>query len=235
MLLADMLCLTHKISDRLPQGDPWRLTSLSIHGTSLILLYAISSLSHAHDGSRRGTLTRLDHCTIYLLIAGTYTPFTLVTLRGPWGWSLFGVVWGLALLGILIDLLWKQDRRILPVVIYLIMGWLVVFAIKPLRILMDPMGFGLLVTGGLVYTLTLQPGISRIHVEIPNLLKIMKSLNPAVSTDFTIFLYFHALPPSNSLKFKYPYYKGIDLALYQPREIENQAFTAGRRAPLHSQ
>lgn len=136
-----------------PQGDPWRLTSLSIYGTSLILLYGISSLSHAHDGSRRGTLTRLDHCTIYLLIAGTYTPFTLVTLRGPWGWSLFGVVWGLALLGILIDLLWKQDRRILPVIIYLIMGWLVVFAIKPLRILMDPMGFGLLVTGGLVYTL----------------------------------------------------------------------------------
>jgi hemolysin III len=136
-----------------PQGDLWRLTSLSIYGTSLILLYAISSLSHAHDGSRRGTLTRLDHCTIYLLIAGTYTPFTLVTLRGPWGWSLFGVVWGLALLGILVDLLWKQDRRILPVVIYLIMGWLVVFAIKPLRILLDPMGFGLLVTGGLVYTL----------------------------------------------------------------------------------
>ena len=133
-----------------PQGDHWRLTSLSIYGTSLILLYAISSLSHAHDGSRRGTLTRLDHCTIYLLIAGTYTPFTLVTLRGPWGWSLFGVVWGLALLGILVDLLWKQDRRILPVVIYLIMGWLVVFAIKPLRILLDPLGFGLLVTGGLV-------------------------------------------------------------------------------------
>jgi len=136
-----------------PHGDPLRLTSLSIYGTSLILLYAISSLSHAHDGSRRGTLTRLDRCTIYLLIAGTYTPFTLVTLRGPWGWSLFGVVWGLALLGILVDLLWKQDRRILPVVIYLIMGWLVVFAIKPLRILLDPMGFGLLVTGGLVYTL----------------------------------------------------------------------------------
>ena len=136
-----------------PQGDPWRLTSLSIYGTSLILLYAISSLSHAHDGSRRGILTRLDHCIIYLLIAGTYTPFTLVTLRGPWGWSLFGVVWGLALLGILIDLLWKQDRRILPVVIYLIMGWLVVFAIEPLRILLDPMGFDLLVTGGLAYTL----------------------------------------------------------------------------------
>ncbi|HZX32395.1 MAG TPA: hemolysin III family protein [Rhodocyclaceae bacterium] len=136
-----------------PPGDPWRLISLSIYGTSLILLYAISSLSHAHDGSRRGTLTRLDHCSIYLLIAGTYTPFTLVTLRGPWGWSLFGAVWGLALLGILIDLRWKPDKRILPVVIYLIMGWLVVFAIKPLRILMDPVGFGLLVTGGLVYTI----------------------------------------------------------------------------------
>lgn len=136
-----------------PQGDLWRLTSLGIYGTSLILLYAISSLAHAHDGSRRGPLTRLDHCTIYLLIAGTYTPFALVTLRGPWGWSLFGVEWGLALLGILFDLLWKQDRRILPVLIYLIMGWLVLFAIEPLRILLDPMGFDLLVAGGIVYTL----------------------------------------------------------------------------------
>lgn len=136
-----------------PQGDPWRLTSFSIYGTSLILLYAISSLSHGYDGSRRGTLTRLDHCTIYLLIAGTYTPFTLVTLRGPWGWSLFGVVWGLALLGILVDLLWKQDRRIVPVIIYLVMGWLVVFAIEPLRAVMAPRGFALLVAGGVVYTL----------------------------------------------------------------------------------
>lgn len=136
-----------------PSGDPWRLTSLSVYGSSLILLYAISSLSHAHDGRRRGTLTRLDHCTIYLLIAGSYTPFTLVTLRGAWGWSLFGVVWGLALVGILIDLLWKQDRRIVPVVIYLIMGWLVVFAIKPLRELLDPNGFALLAAGGLAYTL----------------------------------------------------------------------------------
>src|SRR5574337_1361320 len=83
-----------------PQGDSWRLISLGIYGTSLILLYALSSLSHAHDGRRRGILTRLDHCSIYLLIAGTYTPFTLVTLRGPWGWSLFGVIWALAALGI---------------------------------------------------------------------------------------------------------------------------------------
>lgn len=101
----------------------------------------------------RGILTRLDHCTIYLLIAGTYTPFTLVTLRGPWGWSLFGVVWGLAVIGILVDLLWKQDRRIVPVLIYLVMGWLVVIAIEPLRAALDPAGFGLLVAGGVAYTL----------------------------------------------------------------------------------
>ena len=136
-----------------PAGDAWRVTSFSIYGTALILLYAISSLSHGYEGGRRGILTRLDHCTIYLLIAGTYTPFTLVTLRGPWGWSLFGVVWGLALAGILVDLLWKQDRRIVPVVIYLTMGWLVVFAIEPLRAALDPMGFGLLVAGGVAYTL----------------------------------------------------------------------------------
>ncbi len=136
-----------------PAGDPWRLTSFSIYDASLVLLYAISSLSHGYEGGRRGILTRLDHCTIYLLIAGTYTPFTLVTLRGPWGWSLFGVVWGLALIGILVDLLWKQDRRIVPVVIYLVMGWLVVFAIEPLRAALDPKGFGLLVAGGVAYTL----------------------------------------------------------------------------------
>jgi hemolysin III len=134
-------------------GDLWRLSSFSIYGASLILLYAISSLSHGYEGRRRGILTRLDHCTIYLLIAGTYTPFTLVTLRGPWGWSLFGVVWGLALIGILVDLLWKQDRRIVPVLIYLVMGWLVVFAIEPLRAALDPTGFGLLVAGGVAYTL----------------------------------------------------------------------------------
>lgn len=135
-----------------PAGDPWRLTSFSIYGASLILLYAISSLSHGYEGRRRGILTRLDHCTIYLLIAGTYTPFTLVTLRGPWGWSLFGVVWGLAALGSLQELWLKDGARILSVVIYVLMGWAALAALFPLLDALGTSGFAWVAAGGVLYT-----------------------------------------------------------------------------------
>ena len=134
-------------------GDSWKQVSVAIYGVTLVLLYSTSTLYHSVQGPAKRLMQKLDHLSIYLLIAGSYTPFCLVSLRGPWGWSLFGVVWGLAVIGILVDLLWKQDRRIVPVVIYLTMGWLVVFAIEPLRAALDPMGFGLLVAGGVAYTL----------------------------------------------------------------------------------
>ncbi len=133
------------------QGDGWKIISFSIYGATLVLLYLFSTLYH---GIRRGktVLRKLDHGAIYLLIAGSYTPFTLVTLRGPLGWTIFGVVWGLAALGIVIDLLLADRRRILPVVIYLLMGWLAVFALKPLLRALPLNGFWWLLAGGLLYT-----------------------------------------------------------------------------------
>ncbi len=133
------------------RGDPWKIVSLSIYGATLVLLYLFSTLYH---GIRRGkaVLRKFDHGAIYLLIAGSYTPFTLVTLRGPLGWSIFGVVWGLALLGIVVDLFFADRRRIIPVVIYLLMGWLVVVALKPLLHTLPVNGFRWLLAGGLLYT-----------------------------------------------------------------------------------
>ena len=87
------------------EADPWRIVSFSLYGATLVLVYVASMLYHgARDGRAKDVLRRLDHCSIYLLIAGTYTPFTLVTLHGPWGWSLFGAVWGLAVVGIVQEL-----------------------------------------------------------------------------------------------------------------------------------
>ena len=114
------------------QGDPWKIVSFSIYGATLVALYFFSTLYHSTRGKAKTIFQTLDHAAIYLLIAGTYTPFTLVTLRGVWGWSLFGVIWGLAVIGMLQDLLLARRRSILSVVIYLLMGWLIVVAIRPL-------------------------------------------------------------------------------------------------------
>ncbi|MDQ8203955.1 hemolysin III family protein [Pelagicoccus sp. SDUM812003] len=134
------------------QGDPWKIVSFSVYGASLLLLYAFSSLYHSIRGPAKRLFQTFDHLAIYLLIAGTYTPFTLVTLRGPWGWSLFGAVWGLALLGILLETRFKSEKRILPVVVYIGMGWLIAIAFKPLLSALPPRGITLLVAGGLLYS-----------------------------------------------------------------------------------
>ena len=104
-------------------GDPWKVISVSIYGVTLVLLYSFSALYHSLRGRAKNILRKLDHHSIYLLIGGSYTPFCLVTLRGPWGWSLFGVVWGLAVLGSLQEMKSKSGARILSVVIYIVMGW----------------------------------------------------------------------------------------------------------------
>jgi len=136
------------------QGDAWKLVSFSVYGTSLILLYLFSALYHGTRGRAKPILAKFDHAAIYLLIAGSYTPFTLVTLRGAWGWSLFGMIWGLAVLGIVVDSLQnKNARRILPVTIYIVMGWLVLIAFKPLSAALPSAGVLWLVAGGLFYTL----------------------------------------------------------------------------------
>ncbi len=133
-------------------GDPWKVVSVSIYGTTLVLLYSFSALYHGLHGRIKDTLRKLDHHSIYLLIAGTYTPFCLVTLRGPWGWSLLGVVWGLAALGMLQELRPRSGARILSVVIYVAMGWVAIVALIPLLQALGPAGFAWLVGGGLFYT-----------------------------------------------------------------------------------
>jgi hemolysin III len=134
------------------QGDPWKIVSFSVYGTTLLILYLFSTLYHSLRGKAKAVFRKLDHAAIYLLIAGTYTPLTLVTLRGGWGWSLFGAVWGLAIFGIVLDSLPRKGRRILPIVVYLLMGWLVVIALRPLVRALPVGGIVWVVAGGLLYT-----------------------------------------------------------------------------------
>jgi hemolysin III len=133
-------------------GDPWKVVSVSIYGTTLVLLYSFSALYHSLRGHAKDVLRELDHHGIYLLIAGSYTPFCLVTLRGPWGWSLFGVVWGLAVAGSLQELRPQSEARILSVVIYVVMGWVALAALVPLLRALGPAGFAWVAGGGVCYT-----------------------------------------------------------------------------------
>ncbi|KIF81440.1 PAQR family membrane homeostasis protein TrhA [Noviherbaspirillum autotrophicum] len=133
-------------------GDPWKIVSFSIYGAMLITLYVTSTLYHSVRGHAKDVMRKLDHCAIYLLIAGSYTPFTLVSLRGPWGWSLFGTIWGLALLGVVQELWLARGARILSLVIYVLMGWLALVAIVPLISALSWDGFVWLAAGGLFYT-----------------------------------------------------------------------------------
>jgi hemolysin III len=134
-------------------GDPWRIVSFSIYGAMLLTLYLVSTLYHSAAGGIKNVLRKFDHCAIYLLIAGSYTPFALVTLRGPWGWSLFGTVWGLALLGVLQEVWLARGARILSLAIYLLMGWLAIIAVVPLVNALSWNGFLWLAGGGLLYTI----------------------------------------------------------------------------------
>jgi hemolysin III len=147
------------------QGDPWKIVSFSIYGATLVLLYSFSTLYHSLRGVAKKVFQKIDHTAIYLLIAGTYTPFTLVTLRGAWGWSLFGVVWALAIIGIIQDILYGQGRRVLSVVIYLLMGWLAVIAIRPLMHVLPGAGIAWLVAGGVSYTIGVL--FFALHEKIP--------------------------------------------------------------------
>ena len=136
------------------QIDPWKLVSLGLYGTTLVLLYTASTLYHGvqHQPWKR-RFQLLDHCAIYLLIAGTYTPFLLVNMRGPTGWMLFAAVWGLALGGITCKLLWPQRFAISRVVIYLLMGWMIVLAAEEMAASLSVTGIALLAAGGIFYTL----------------------------------------------------------------------------------
>ena len=135
-------------------SDGIGITSVSVYGATLVLLYAISTSYHSVRGRAKRVLRKLDHLSIYLLIAGSYTPFTLVTLNGAWGWSLFGVSWGLAAFGIAQELTIgrKSEKRLLSMILYMVMGWLVVVAMYPLLQTLPAWGLFWLVLGGLLYS-----------------------------------------------------------------------------------
>jgi hemolysin III len=133
-------------------GDAWKIVSFAIYGAALFLLYGTSTLYHSLRGRAKPILRKLDHCSIYVLIAGTYTPFALMTLRGAWGWTLFGLEWGLAALGIAQEFLFGKGRRRLSVAIYVIMGWMGVAALRPLAAGLGASGLAWLLAGGLLYT-----------------------------------------------------------------------------------
>jgi hemolysin III len=133
-------------------GDPWKIVSVAIYGFTLLLLYSISTIYHSVRGRAKVIMRKLDHLSIYLLIAGSYTPFCLVTLRGAWGWSLFGTVWGLALIGMLQEIKPRSEARVLSIVIYALMGWIVLVAVKPLLAVLGAVGFAWLAAGGFLYT-----------------------------------------------------------------------------------
>ncbi|HSP14140.1 MAG TPA: hemolysin III family protein [Thermoanaerobaculia bacterium] len=133
-------------------GGPRAIAALSIYGAMMIVMYLSSTLYHSVRGPMKKVFHVFDHCAIYLLIAGTYTPFTLLALRGAWGWWLFGIVWSLALAGILKDIFLHNRYRVLSVILYVLMGWLVVVAFGPLQRSVPPPGILWLAAGGVFYT-----------------------------------------------------------------------------------
>jgi hemolysin III len=133
--------------------DPWRITACAIYASTLVLLYAASLLYHALSATRaRSVLRVLDHSAIFLLIAGTYTPFTLVSLRGPWGWTLLGIVWGLAVAGVTAKAVFGPRWPVISTALYICMGWTVVIALKPLVQHVPPGAIAWLAAGGIAYT-----------------------------------------------------------------------------------
>ena len=134
-------------------GDASHITGCTVFGATLVFLYTASTLYHSFRKPRLKQLLKIvDHCAIFLLIAGTYTPFTLVNLRGLWGWILFGVVWTLSAFGIVFNIIYVNRFKIITVLLYLVMGWICVIAIKPLVMLIPTGGLIWLLAGGLFYT-----------------------------------------------------------------------------------
>jgi len=142
------------ISHARENGNGWHVTSCAVYGSSLVISYGVFTFYHVFKFHKRwGMLFKiLDHSTIYFLIAGTYTPFTLVYLRGNWGWTLFTAVWALTVMGVFFKIHFVHRFKVLAPLIYLFMGWLIIVAIKPAVELIPPDGLRLLLAGGLFYT-----------------------------------------------------------------------------------
>ncbi|MFZ5969324.1 MAG: PAQR family membrane homeostasis protein TrhA [Bacillota bacterium] len=134
-------------------GDIWNIISFSIYGATLVILYLSSTLYHAFpQGKVKNVFEIFDHAAIYLLIAGTYTPLTLISLRGALGWTIFGIVWGMAVIGVIFKAFWVKKFVILSTLLYVLMGWLIVFAMKPLVAAMPTSSMIFLIAGGGLYT-----------------------------------------------------------------------------------
>ncbi len=135
-------------------GDIWRITCFSVYGGTLMILYTASTLYHSFPPGRlKHILKIIDHSAIYLLIAGSYTPFALISLRGAWGWTLFGTIWALALVGIVFKMFFVKRFPILSTITYLAMGWLALIAVRPIINNFPFKGIVWLIAGGLFYTL----------------------------------------------------------------------------------
>lgn len=153
-LLLSIAALLALVAQALTYGDTWQLVSCSVYATSMIALYAASTAYHASREPRlRSRLRTVDHASIYLLIAGTYTPIALITLHGPVGWTIFGVTWGMAVTGIVLKIFFTGRFRLASTLVYVFMGWLIVFFIKPLVGSLPLAGLLWLLAGGLAYTL----------------------------------------------------------------------------------
>jgi len=152
-LLLSIPALVMLILNAAETANPWRIVSFSIFGASMIILYLCSTLLHSITHEKvKDFFEILDHSSIYLLIAGTYTPFVLVAIRGSLGWTLFGIVWALAIIGIVFKCYYVKKYIVTSTILYVIMGWLIVMAIVPLYHAIGMTGFLFLVGGGLLYT-----------------------------------------------------------------------------------
>jgi hemolysin III len=135
------------------RGDARRVVSVSVYGATLVFMYVASTAYHLVTPPRAKRVMRiLDHSSIYLLIAGTYTPVALCAMRGPWGWSLFGVTWGLAVVGVVIKSFYVERYELLSTLLYVVMGWIVLIAVKPLWAALPAGGLAWLLGGGVAYT-----------------------------------------------------------------------------------
>jgi hemolysin III len=153
-LLLSMVAIVLLVTRASNYGNTWHIMSVAIFGASLISLYAASTTYHSATRAQlRARLRIIDHATIYLLIAGTYTPFTLITLNGAVGWTLFAVSWGMAISGVTLKLFFTGRFNLVSTLMYVFMGWIIIFAVKPLIANLPTAGLYWLVAGGLSYTI----------------------------------------------------------------------------------
>ena len=153
-LVLSVIALVLLVTRAIRQGNIWHIVSFSIFGVSLCVLYAASTFYHnSKEPELRSKLRVFDHASIYVLIAGTYTPYTIVTLNGLTGWVIFGISWGLAISGIILKLFFTGKYDFISTLMYVFMGWIIIFAIKPLLINLSSAGIFWLIAGGISYTL----------------------------------------------------------------------------------